>query len=52
MKKYLSIVFQKILRCLLLLLGVSILSFILLKNSPVDPVMASVNYDVNLTPEQ
>ncbi|EYD70144.1 binding--dependent transport system inner membrane component family protein [Fusobacterium necrophorum subsp. funduliforme B35] len=52
MKKYVIIVFQKILRCLLLLLGVSILSFILLKNSPVDPVMASVNYDVNLTPEQ
>ncbi|HEY4533391.1 MAG TPA: ABC transporter permease [Fusobacterium sp.] len=52
MKKYLIMVFLKILRCLLLLLGVSILTFILLKNSPVDPVMASVNYDANLTLEQ
>lgn len=45
-------VVSKIIRCVLLLLGISILSFVLLKNSPVDPVMASVNYDTSLTPEQ
>ncbi|MBQ9494246.1 MAG: ABC transporter permease [Treponema sp.] len=52
MKNVLSIILTKILRCLLLLLGVSILSFTLLKISPVDPVLASVNYDPNLTAEQ
>lgn len=32
--------------------GVSVLTFVLLKQSPVDPVMASVNYDTSLTPAQ
>lgn len=52
MKNNLIIIVRKILRCLLLLFGVSILSFVLLKKSPVDPVLASVNYDTNLTAEQ
>lgn len=52
MKNNLIIILKKALRCIILLIGVSVLSFILLKSSPVDPVMASVNYDVNLTPEQ
>ncbi|SMB87384.1 peptide/nickel transport system permease protein [Peptoniphilus asaccharolyticus DSM 20463] len=43
---------MKIMRFILLVLGVSLLSFFLLKNSPVDPIMASVNYDSSLTPEQ
>lgn len=46
------IVSKKILRCFTLLLGISLLSFILLKASPVDPVMASVNYDTSLSEEQ
>ena len=52
MKKSLCLVLNKILRCLTLLIGVSILSFTLMKISPIDPVMASVNYDTNLTAEQ
>lgn len=43
---------KKIIRCFTLLLGISLLSFILLKASPVDPVMASVNYDTTLSEEQ
>ena len=43
---------KKIIRCFTLLLGISLLSFILLKASPVDPVMASVNYDTSLSEEQ
>lgn len=52
MKKYGLFILKKIGRCSLLLLGVSVLSFVLLKNSPVDPVLASVNYDPTLTAEQ
>lgn len=49
---YASFVVKKVLRCLTLLIGVSVLSFALLKVSPVDPVMASVNYDTSITEEQ
>lgn len=52
MNKTFVFVVNKILRCLLLLFGVSLLAFTLLKLSPVDPVLASVNYDPNLTAEQ
>lgn len=52
MNGILFVILKKILRCLLLLLGVSLLSFALLKISPVDPVLASVDYDPNLTAEQ
>lgn len=52
MKHITTVVIWKILRCLSLVFGVSILTFILLKQSPVDPVMASVNYDTSLTPVQ
>lgn len=45
-------VLKKIIRCLTLLLGISLLSFVLLKASPVDPVMAVVNYDTSLSEEQ
>lgn len=45
-------VLKKIIRCLTLLLGISLLSFLLIKISPVDPVMAGVNYDTSLTLEQ
>ncbi|MGJ0846155.1 peptide/nickel transport system permease protein [Tissierella praeacuta DSM 18095] len=45
-------IFYKLLRGLTLLLGLSILTFILMKNSPIDPVMASVDYDTSMTPEQ
>lgn len=50
--KNIAFVSKKMMRLILLLLGVSILSFLLLKYSPVDPVMASVDYDTSLTPEQ
>ncbi len=52
MKDLSWLIVKNLLRCLLLLLGVSILSFALLKISPVDPVLASVNYDPSLTMEQ
>ncbi len=52
MNKTLAFIVKKILRLILLLVGVSILSFLLLKYSPVDPVMASAEYDTSLTPEQ
>lgn len=52
MNKTFVFIVNKILRCLLLLFGVSLLAFTLLKLSPVDPVLASVNYDPNLTAEQ
>ncbi|MBR1938340.1 MAG: ABC transporter permease [Spirochaetales bacterium] len=52
MNKTFVFIVNKILRCLLLLFGVSLLAFTLLKLSPVDPVLASVNYDPNLTVEQ
>lgn len=52
MKQLHIVVIRKILRCLSLILGVSLLTFVLLKQSPIDPVMASVNYDTSLTPEQ
>ena len=42
--KNIAFVSKKMMRLILLLLGVSILSFLLLKYSPVDPVMASVLY--------
>lgn len=45
-------IIRKIIRCFTLLLGISLLSFVLLKASPVDPVMASVNYDTTLSEEQ
>lgn len=45
-------VVQVVLRGISLLIGLSILTFILMKNSPVDPVMASVDYDTSITPEQ
>ena len=50
--KNLALLAKKIFRLLLLIFGVSLLSFLLLKYSPVDPVMASVDYDTSLTPEQ
>ena len=40
--KNIAFVSKKMMRLILLLLGVSILSFLLLKYSPVDPVMASI----------
>lgn len=43
---------KKIIRGITLLIGVSVLAFILTKISPVDPVLASVNYDSSLTKEQ
>ena len=42
--KNIAFVSKKMMRLILLLLGVSILSFLLLKYSPVDPVMASILY--------
>ena len=45
-------IIRMIIRCFTLLLGISLLSFVLLKASPVDPVMASVNYDTTLSEEQ
>ncbi|MBQ9239262.1 MAG: ABC transporter permease [Treponema sp.] len=50
--KNLALLSKKIFRLLLLIFGISLLSFLLLKCSPVDPVMASVDYDTSLTPEQ
>lgn len=50
--KTILIIIKKIIRCFTLLLGISLLSFVLLKASLVDPVMASVNYDTNLSEEQ
>lgn len=52
MKRIISIILQKSIKCITLLFGISILSFALLKVSPVDPVMASVGYDTALTQEQ
>lgn len=46
------IIGKKIFRCITLLIGISILAFTMLKFSPVDPVMASVDYDTSITPEQ
>ncbi|WP_073507858.1 ABC transporter permease [Streptobacillus notomytis] len=51
-KKYMVFILKKLLRLILLLFGVSTFSFVLLKYSPVDPVLASVDYDVSLTKEQ
>ncbi|HGI1214045.1 TPA: ABC transporter permease [Streptococcus pyogenes] len=52
MKRTTIIIIWKIIRCITLIFGVSVLTFVLLKQSPVDPVMASVNYDTSLTPAQ
>ena len=52
MKKKLTLVIKKIFRCLMLILGISIISFTLLKKSPVDPIMASVDYDTSMTTAQ
>lgn len=52
MKRTTIIIIWKIIRCVTLIFGVSVLTFVLLKQSPVDPVMASVNYDTSLTPAQ
>lgn len=51
-KKNIVFIFNKLLRLIFLLFGVSVFSFILLKYSPVDPVLASVDYDMSLTNEQ
>ncbi len=51
-KRLLIIILKKVIRGVTLLLTLSILTFILMKNSPVDPVMASVNYDTSITQEQ
>lgn len=48
----LKITFNRFFRGITLLLGLSIFAFMLLKVSPVDPVLASVNYDTTLTAEQ
>ena len=42
----------KFIRGLSLLIGLSALAFILVRTSPVDPVLASVNYDMSLTEQQ
>ncbi|VTS17001.1 oligopeptide ABC transporter (permease) [Streptococcus porcinus] len=52
MKHITTVVIWKNIRYFTLILGVSVFTFILLKQSPVDPVMASVNYDTSLTPLQ
>lgn len=51
-KNILKTVAGKVFRGITLLIGLSILTFILMKISPVDPIMASVNYDTTLTPAQ
>jgi peptide/nickel transport system permease protein len=50
-KKY-KFILNKLIRGITLLIGLSILSFTLLKFSPIDPVRASVDNDTSLTPEQ
>ncbi len=47
-----GIVAVRVLRCATLLAGVSVLAFVLVLNSPVDPIQAYVGADVNLTDEQ
>ncbi|GAB3756064.1 ABC transporter permease [Microlunatus parietis] len=42
----------RVLRFVTLLVGVSVLAFVLILNSPVDPIQAYVGADVNLTDEQ
>ncbi len=42
----------KLVRGLSLLIGLSVFAFILVRTSPVDPVLASVNYDMSLTEQQ
>lgn len=51
MKHITTVVIWKILRCLSLVFGVSILTFILLKQSPVDPVMACGVHSVDTKSE-
>lgn len=50
-KKY-KFIFNKLIRGITLLIGLSILSFTLMKFSPIDPVRASVDNDTSLTQEQ
>lgn len=44
-QKKLKFIAGKLIRGLSLLIGLSVLAFVLVRTSPVDPVLASVDYD-------
>lgn len=50
--KKLKFIAGKLIRGLSLLIGLSVLAFVLVRTSPVDPVLASVDYDMSLTDRQ